>query len=60
MFFHPLAALGPNQLRLAAVLGILARLRKIRVGVLEHGILIAMPELLLHTDVTGNSMIFSF
>ena len=39
---------------------ILAGLWEIRIRILEHGILIPVPELLLHSDVPWNVMILSF
>ncbi len=42
------------------MLGILAGLRKIRIGIFQHRILIAVSELSLQSNVTRNVMIFSF
>jgi len=47
-------------LRFPAMFGVLARFREISVRALEHRILIPMAELLLHTDVPRDLMVFGF
>ncbi len=39
---------------------ILTRLRKIGIRILQHRILIAMPQLFLHPNISGNRVIFDF
>jgi len=42
------------------MLGILAGFRKIGICILQHGILIAMPELFLQADIPWHLVIFRF
>jgi hypothetical protein len=42
------------------VLGILTGLWKVRIGILQHGILIAMAELFLQADIPGSFVVFGF
>ena len=46
--------------RLAGMLGILARLRKVRIRPLDQWILIPMPELLLQPDISRDIMLLRF
>ena len=45
-------------LRFPGVLRIFSGLRKIRVRILQHRVLIAVPELLLHPNIPGNIVVF--
>jgi len=42
------------------MLGILSGFREVRIGILQHGILVAMTNLLLKANVSGFLMIFGF
>jgi len=39
---------------------ILPGLRKIGIGILQHRILIAMPQLFLHPNIPGSRVLFAF
>jgi hypothetical protein len=49
-------SLGGFALALATVFGTASGLGEVAVGVFEHGILIAMAELILHAGVAGGGV----
>lgn len=53
----PLSALAPE---FSTMLGIFPGFRKISIGIFQHRILIAMPELLLKPDISREIMVLRF
>ena len=56
----PAPVLRSLLFRFAAVFGALPRFRKIGVGILQHGVLVAMTKLILHSHVPRILVILSF
>lgn len=52
-----LCCLNPS---FTTMLGTLSGFREVRIGILQHGILVAMTNLLLKANVSGLMMIFCF